>query len=286
MTRTSPLKSARNSALLALAFAAMSAQAQARVGNICLELPAGASLVKASISSGCLPTHPGYEGSFQTVVDAETATISITGRFEPTSESRYATADCMGARTIEQESSAAGPRRYSVIINGTFEGVIDASDTTYGMRDVKECFESRNNVRIPKPSRGDAYNRQIFRDWIARPKGKINDPLYTTSYATVGEAVAALLGGHPASGEGRPSAEITISQGQWDNRFLKPPTRRFTAVKIEEHGYLDDSVSGKRTFAELTQNSETGTWKVGGHWHQFMCARGDRAGQWSAQPCP
>lgn len=286
MTNPSPLRTARYTAGFALAAAAMTAQAQARVGNICLELPSGAGIVKASISSGCLPTHPRYKGSFETLVDAETATISINGAFKPTKEARIATADCMGARTIEQEAEAAGPRRYSVVINGRFEGVLDASDTTYGMRAVKGCFSGRSKSQIRKPAVGTIYRREQFNEWIARPNGQTDDPLYTSSYATVGEAVAALLGGHPESGEGRPSAKITISKGQWDNRFFKPPTQRFTAVKIEEHGYLDDSVSGKRSFAALTQNSETGAWTIGKHWHQFMCARGKRAGQWSAQPCP
>ena len=286
MTQNARYKCLRSAAVFAIASCAMTAQAQASVGNVCLELPAGAGIVKAEIASGCLPTSPGHEGAFQINVDASTATIAINGAYEPVREQLIGTMDCMGSQVIEQEAKAAGPRRYSVMINGRFSGVIDASDTTYGMRAVRECFADHSQVQGARPETLTVYKREMFRDWIARPKGKTTDPLYTSSYTTIGDAVAALLGNHPESMEGRPSAEITVSKGEWRGfQFRKPPRVRFMAIQIEEHGYLDDSISGKRTFAELRRNPQTGAWSIGGHWHQFMCARNERAGQWSGEPC-
>ena len=278
--------SIRNAALFAIAATAMTAQAQARVGTICLELPAGAGTVKAEIASGCLPTHPKYDGAFAISVDADRAVIAVDGAFNPTTQSLVGTADCMGSRVLEQEAEAAGPRRYSVMVNGEFRGVIDASDTTFGMRAVKQCFEGASQVKVARPESVTAYNRSMFNDWIARPKGKTTDPLYTADYSTIGDAVATLLGNQPETMEGRPSAEITISKARWSgSRVSKPPEVHFMAVRIEEYGYLDDSVSGKRTFAEIKQNEQSGAWSIVGHWYQWMCARGEKVGQWTAEAC-
>lgn len=276
-------------AAIALSAVAVSAQAQAqaKVGTICLELPAGAGTVKAQIASGCLPTSPQHKGAFSVEVDAERAVIAVDGSFKPTREQRIGTADCMGSRTIEQESEAAGPRRYSVVVNGEYRGVLDASDTQLGMRAVKECFAGSAQVHQRRPEVPATYHPAEFKDWIGRAKGKPSNPLYTSGYATPAQAAAALIGDYPESMEGRPSAAITISKAQWRRfRYQKPPQVHFIAVRIEEHGFLDDSISGKRTFAELRHNSQSGEWRIAGHWYQFMCARGERSGQWSANPCP
>jgi len=63
-------------------------------------------------------------------------------------------------------------------------------------------------------------------------------------------------------------------------------SRHLMAIRIEEHGYLDDSVSGRRTFAAAHRDAQTGMWRVKDPWHRFMCARGERAGQWSSARCP
>ena len=279
--------SLRKAAGLVIAANAIATQAHASVETICLELPAGAGTVTAEIASGCLPTSPGHKGAFTISVDAESAVIAIDGQYTPSREQRIGTADCMGSQTIKQTANAAGPRRYSVLVNGNFRGVIDASDTMFGLRSERQCFAGPSQTQQFRPERVTTYMRAQFADWIARPRGKPKDALYQDSYASTGAAVAALLGRHPESLEGRQSAEITISLAQWRGRAVqKPPKVRFVAVSIEEHGYLDDSVSGKRTFAELKQNSQTGEWRISGHWYQFMCARGQRAGQWSARPCP
>lgn len=44
------------------------------------------------------------------------------------------------------------------------------------------------------------------------------------------------------------------------------------AVRIEEHGYLDDSVSGMRHFAAAKKDSETGEWRISFH-RIKSCAR-------------
>lgn len=282
-----PKKSLRHAAAFALSAVALSAQAQARVGTICLELPAGAATVKAKISSGCLSTSPRYKGEFSVEVDAERAVIAVDGHFKPTREQRITTADCMGSRTIEQDAEAAGPRRYSVVVNGEYRGILDASDTQFGMHAVKDCFQGRRQIQKRRSEVVESYRPGYFRDWIGRSKGEPSDPLYTNVYSTPAEAAAVLIGNHPESMQGRPIAEITISKAKWQfGGFPKPPIPYFMAIQIEEHGYLDDSVSGKRTFAAAKQDQATGRWRIERYWYQFMCARGERAGQWSGQPCP
>ena len=280
----------RRLALLAFGTAFITSQAHARLGEVCLELPAGAGIAKAEIASGCLPTSPDYEGDFEISVDAGTATIAINGAYTQVGDARIGTMDCMGSQIIEQEAKAAGPRRYSVVINGQYRGVIDASDTRYGMRPVRECFAGRGQVVNPRPELDTTYHRQQFSDWIEHPRGMGKprmDPVFRTRYATLADAAAALLGNHPEGMEGRPSVEVTISKAQWRGRpFTKAPARPFMAVEIEEHGYLDDSVSGKRTFAEIRPDAKSNGWRIVGRWHQYMCARGETAGQWVGKPCP
>lgn len=272
--------------LFAIAATALGSQAHARVGQICLELPAGAGVVKAEIASGCLPTHPQYEGAFRIAVDPDRATIAIDGGFTQIGDSQIASADCMGSRVVEQEAEAAGPRRYSVTVNGEYRGVIDASDTMFGMRAVRECFEGPSQNKIARPEQMTIFMREQFADWIARPQGKPADPIYRDTYATLAQAAAALIGNHPESMEGRPSVEVTILQGEWRRKpWDKLADRRFMAIRVEEHGYLDDSVSGRRQFATAQRNNETGEWRITDHWQQFMCAREERAGQWSGEPC-
>ncbi|MEO1730927.1 MAG: hypothetical protein AAFR64_09325 [Pseudomonadota bacterium] len=280
---------ARHAAFGAVALALFSSQAHASIAEICLTLPAGAGKVEAKIASGCLPTSPAYEGVFDIAVKAETATIQINGGFEQVGDARIGTADCMGMHSIEQEAQAAGPRRYSVVINDRFAGVLDASDTTYGMREVEACFAGPGQVQLPAPERMTTYMKSQFKDWLpTRPTiwGKPRKPKSITA-ETLGGLAAQLLGNHPESQEGRQNAQITISPGVWRrNGYQKPADYRFMAVRIEEHGYLDDSVSGRRTFAAARQHPQTGQWRVTEHWYQFMCARGENAGQWTSKPCP
>ena len=283
MTRRPHRSIARTIALGALATSLLTAQAHARVGQICLELPAGASNLKAEIASGCLPTSPRYEGAFKVQVDANTASIMIDGGFTQVGDARIGTADCMGSRILEQEAEAAGPRRYSVIVNNLYVGVLDASDTQFGMRATRRCFAGRNQRQIPSPEAMTTYSKNLFSDWIGR-EGEKPAPI---TAPTLGALAAQLLGNHPESGKGRPSAEIDISAAQWRRKpWDKLTDRTFMAIRINEHGYRDDSVSGRRTFAAAKQDAETGAWRVTGLWHQFMCARGKQAGQWSSKPCP
>ena len=127
------------------------------------------------------------------------------------------------------------------------------------------------------------YSESHFSDWIGRDEEK---PAPITA-PTLGGLAAQLLGDHPESDEGRPSAEIEISPAQWQRRpWDKLADRTFMAIRIEEHGYLDDSVSGRRTFAAARRDDKSGQWRIAGLWRQYMCARGERAGQWSGKPCP
>lgn len=274
---------ARSITLGALAISLMATQVHARVGQICLQLPAGARTLNAEIASGCLPTSPRYEGVFDVQVDAHTATITIDGGFTQVGNARIGTADCMGSRVVEEKAEAAGPRRYSVIVNNHYLGVLDTSDTQFGMRAVRRCFAGKGQVQPPSADSMATYSKSHFSDWIVR-EGKKPAPI---TAPTLGGLAARLLGDYPESKEGRPSAEIEISAADWQRRpWDKLADRTFMAIRIEEHGYLDDSVTGRRTFAAARRDPQTGAWRVTDLWHQFMCARGQRAGQWSGQTCP
>jgi len=287
----------RKAALTAFAASLLATQAQARVGQICLELPVGADVVKAKIASGCLPTSPGHKGAFEVDVDSETATIVINGAYKPVRKQRIGTADCMGRQIITQEAKAAGPRRYSVLVNGSYRGVIDASYTMVGLRAVQRCFPGAGQIQMAAPDRVTTYSRQQFKDWIGpgrgepHGKGKPTKPSPTPILsATLGELAAKLLGPHPDTIEGTPSAEITISRARWrDGLSIRVPrgggARNFMAIQIEEHGYADDSVSGRRTFAMAQRDARSGEWRANEVWRQFMCSRGEKAGQWSGEPC-
>ncbi|NQX95661.1 MAG: hypothetical protein HRT64_12225 [Erythrobacter sp.] len=287
----SPLTRTVASGILVASLA--SAQAHARVGQICLELPAGASVVKAEIDSGCLPTSPGYEGDFEVTVDAKTATIAINGSYQPVGDQRIATADCMGSQVITQQAEAAGPRRYSVLVNGAYRGVIDATKTMQGFRAAQSCFADPSQVPIPSPDTMTTYHMWQFKDWISETSpapGKRVKPVPKTLRAeTLSTLAANLQGTHPESLEGRPSVRVTISPAQWQARpwdRSRGLDTRFMAIQIEEHGFADDSVSGRRTFASAKQEKTTGQWRARRVWRQYMCARGERAGQWTNQPCP
>lgn len=281
----------RNALIGALAIVALTAQAQARMGQVCLELPAGAGSLKTKIKSGCLPTFPKYKSAFDIGVDANTATIAINGGFEKIGDARIGTADCMGSRMVEKETTAAGPRRYSIIINDRFVGVLDASDAMSGMQAVQKCFAWPSQRTRPSPERVTTYRRSQFADWIeltpsktwGKPPSSKQPPITAD---TLGLLAAQLLGNHPESKEGRQNAQITFSPARWQReRFQKLADYSFMAIQIEEHGYLDDSISGRRTFAAAKQHPQTGQWRVSAHWQQYMCARGSKAGQWTSQGC-
>ncbi len=272
---------------ITLVGAALSTPAHAKLGQICLELPAGANVVKAEIGSGCIGSGRSYSDDFNIVVDAESALISIDGAFRPTRDvPRIGTADCMGSRVVEQEAEAAGPRRYSVMINGAYRGVIDASSTLAGVREVRECFPARSQVRLGQSAPLVIYASHQFDDWISAHEDNSHSVVLGNRYGTLAELAAALQSGYPESMEGRPSVEVRILAARWQrNRMMGRYGPPFMAIQIEEHGYLDDSVSGNRIFAAAKLDEGSGTWQITDHWHQLMCARGSRAGQWTDQPC-
>lgn len=273
---------------ITLVGAALSTPAHAKLGQICLELPAGANVVKAEISSGCISSGRDYSADFDIVVDGESALISIDGAFRaPENSFNIGTTDCMGSQIIEQEAEAAGPRRYSVVINGLYRGVLDASSNLAGAREVRQCFAARWQLRLGQSAPLATYAKYQFDDWIAAQENGSQSVVLGNSYGTLAELTAALQSGHPESMEGRPRVEVQISPALWQryNRFIDRSRQPFMAILIEEHGYADDSVSGKRIFAAAQFNEQSGKWTLNDHWHQLMCARGSRAGQWTDQPC-
>lgn len=274
---------------LALIAASISATgALARVGKVCLELPSGANTLNATIASGCLPTHPRYKDDFAIAVDAGTAVIRVDGAFKQVGNSRIASADCMGSRTVEYTAEAAGARRYTVMINDRFAGVLDASDIMFGRRTASACFDGGGRGRKPQMMKNGVtvYSKGQFADWIGRTRTACTSKSVPISGDTLGEVAAQLLGNHPEGTEGRQSAQIAISLARWRREPAdKLADRRFTAITIEVHGFLDDSVSGERIFAATRQDAQSGEWKVTAVWRQYMCRRGAHAGQWLGKPC-
>ena len=98
-----------------------------------------------------------------------------------------------------------------------------------------------------------------------------------------------VLNSHPESMEGKGEAWVKVRKVKWRREFRMPdsPNWRepFYAVSFTQDGYLDDSVSAARYFAEV-RIDEKGQWMLDGFWRQQMCARGENAGQWTKQPCP
>ena len=272
---------------ITLVGAALSTPAHAKLGQICLEMPAGANVVKAEIASGCIGSGRSYRDDFNIVVDAERALISIDGEFRLMRDPpRIGTADCMGSRVIEQEAEAAGARRYSVMINGTYRGVLDASSSLRGARDVRECFAGRSQLRLGQSAPLTVYAPHQFGDWISAGEDSSHSEVIGNRYGSLAELAAALQSDHPESMEGQPSVVVRISPARWQrNRPIQRLGAPFMAIRVEEHGYSDDSVSGSRIFAAAKLDEASGTWQITDLWHQFMCARGSRAGQWTDQPC-
>ncbi|WP_298463929.1 hypothetical protein [uncultured Erythrobacter sp.] len=268
--------------LAILSGALAATQAQASVSKICLELPTGSKTLSAEIASGCLPTSPRHEGKFTLEVDQANAMIQIDGEFSQIGDQRIGTADCMGSQRLTLNAEAVEPRRYSIIFNGQYKGVFDVSDGA----GQSGCIGQHGSVRGEADI--EVLRRSTFEGWVAAELGELAE----LTAPSMGELVGQLLGNHPESMEGRGVADVRIGKARWQQRMeFKPgpgPGGRgaapFVAVRIEEHGYLDDSVSGRRVFAVVRQTQEGG-WTVTEQWQQWMCARGGRSGQWSGEPC-
>jgi len=72
-----------------------------------------------------------------------------------------------------------------------------------------------------------------------------------------------ILGNYPEGLEGRPEVTLEMKKARWNRMSFRKPfkgSKKFIAVEIERHGFLDDSVSGDRYFVAVKQ-TDAG-WKV------------------------
>ncbi|MEL6878689.1 MAG: hypothetical protein AAGL68_11420 [Pseudomonadota bacterium] len=264
-----------------IAIAAQAQAAQARIAYICPTLDTRTDELTVRISSGCMSSSTKYIGNDLVLeVDQETASIRVTGDMEYSSGGPIQTADCMGQKQIVLAASGVEARQYSVSYGDTYLDTIDLIEEP----SPKQCLSPNRRMRVGGGGENVAY-RMSFKDWNA-------DPIESWSEwrgSSVLDLLSPILDGHPESMEGRATAEIDIKRMQWlrypSSNITKLDRTPFIAVKIIQHGYLDDSVSGGRYFAEVRME-ETGQWKLDGLWSQNMCARGEHAGQWTATRCP
>ncbi|MEL7445598.1 MAG: hypothetical protein AAGK02_07270 [Pseudomonadota bacterium] len=268
--------------MIGAATIALASQAQAvhaRVTYICPQLDTANSELQVRVSSGCMSTSTSYAGNdLELEVDQNYAQIRVTGDLQFNSGGRIQTADCMGRKDITLTAEGIEQRRYSVSYNGEW---LDTLDLIENPKPDKCLNAGARGIQ----SGYDLAFKSAYKDWN-------NDPVSGwREWRGTGvlNLLAPVLDGHPEGEEGRPTAMIEMKQMQWRREAsLRDPSHDpspFIAVTITQHGYLDDSVSGGRYFAEVRMD-EAGEWKLSGLWGQWMCARGVKAGQWSGEPCP
>jgi len=262
----------------ALAMTAQTAAARSSVAHICPKLNTQTGELTVKVGSGCITSMAGFnKHDLELVVDQERAQILVTGSIDfHAPGSQIVTADCMGARSFELTASGVEARRYSVSFNGEYLGLRDMIEDPA----PNECMSTARRVR----HHGIQHiNRQSFKDWSDNQVSGWQDWRGDDVFALL----SPLLAGHPETDEGRPMVDIKIEQRFWNNAWAvrgKPwKSEPFVAVWITRHGFLDDSVSGDRHFAELRMGE--GGWRIDELFSQSMCARGENAGQWTGELC-
>lgn len=269
----------RNQFIVGAAALALTAQAQAahaRIAYVCPQL--SGSELSVRVDSGCISSSARNEGhTLALEVDQNTATIRVSGTIL-FSSAPIQTADCAGRSSITLTADDIEARRYTVLLNDRRLGLADFVED----RGSKACLGTR---RTKFGSFGENMaTPNSHRDWDDNPV----DGWAEWRGASVLGLLSPLLDSHPEGMEGRATTEISIQKMRWHSHIgsLRNPIDRapFYGVTITQHGYLDDSVSGGRYFAEVRMG-EDGQWNLDGLWSQQMCARGAKAGQWTNKPC-
>lgn len=261
------------------AMSAQSAAAQTNVSFICSALDRNSGELTVKVDTGCMTGMARYkDNDLELAVDQQRATIKVSGSIEyfPIT-SPIVTHDCAGATQISLSASGIEARRYSVNYNGEWLGVADLLESPQ----FDSCM---NAVRRSSATEFKHVNRQSFDDWS-------DDPVHGWSEWRGENAfslVSPLLSDHPETDEGRPQVDIRVEKRiwnmQWPHRDKLWKSEPFVAVWITRHGLLDDSISGDRYFAELRRDGDG--WRIEELFGQHMCARGETAGQWTAERCP
>lgn len=264
--------------LIAMAILLMtgSQAAQARAMYVCPQLDSATGKLSVRVSTGCMTGMARYKDNTLALdVDQNHAMIKVTGdiTYHPI-ESPIVTGDCAGAKSITLEAANVEARRYSVSYDGVSLGLADLIENPA----PKACLSVRSAA---DPNAYPTVDRSIYADWsqdmIAGWRDwRGSDPV---------SLMAPLLANHPEGEKGNPTLSFSFGKRHWVGiGYSLPPGRRpFLGVTIERQGFLDDSVAGDRYFAEL--RFEDGAWRIEHLWGQWLCARGHRAGQWSAELC-
>ncbi|MDH3742558.1 MAG: hypothetical protein OER56_13275 [Hyphomicrobiales bacterium] len=219
------------------------------------------------VSTGCTSSSYAYIGNnVNVVVDEERAVVRVTGRFDyqKRSSNNVAKADCMAAKRVSIEVAGVEGRRYRLMENGKFRGVVDFSEAAN-----RQCIGSKRSVSkvgsvsIANAGSGMKLARQLLK---------------TQSAATIQEIIAPLLAAHAISAGSRASLSLDINVK--DDKAV----RATAYARLTAHGLADDSVSGVRYTIGFASQGEV--WRVSGMRRENMCARGSQAGQWTSNPCP
>ncbi len=260
-----------------IALATQAQAAQARIGYICPELNKATGELSVRVDSGCTSSSARLiSQDLALEVDQSTASIHVTGDMK-FGGGMIQTADCMGRQDVTLSAEGIEARRYTLTYEGQYLATLDMMEQAKPDKCLSPTYRHFKD--------SDLAMRSSFKAWNADPVEGWSEWRGDSVY----DALSPVLDSHPEGMEGRASAEITVEKKRWrrEPSYRTPVinTDPFIAVTITQHGYLDDSVSGGRFFAEMRQD-ENGKWMVAGLWSQNMCARGDKAGQWTGARCP
>lgn len=264
MTPRTIQRPVRLAAIAAAMLAASASVAGAFQAHFCFDYDRSTRTLTVEARNGCVSSSYRFDGhDIAFDVQNNRALISQSGRWNYTPPTNgIALADCGGARALTFTVTDVAPRRYTFISGNQRLGVLDLIKQT-----KRVCLTTIRHDRL----RPDVLDQS---DEHARILGGRAGGQMPTADSVLA-LLTPYLKGHPESAEGAPS--MTMS--------LKPAGdgQRLDAV-IEQHGFLDDSVSGMRIIAHVVRRD--GRWALTGVWRSSMCGRGDKAGQWTGGRCP
>lgn len=234
------------------------ADAVAQPLSFCAGYNGGQKQLTLRIDNGCVTGSYKYlDHDLSVDVDEHSAAIISGGgfRYAPY-EGRIVTGDCGGGRREEFVFRGVEPRRYSLIHDGEFVGVVD-----FTASHDQTCLRGKG----PLTAVGFRHG------WKRVVGGKAGDGGPPAERLI--DLVMPFMAGHPESDEGRPTANFSFASGR--NGEI--------TFKLTMTGYLDDSVAGERF--EGTARLEAEGWRLVELWSQTLCGRGGSAGQWVAGLC-
>ena len=246
-------------AVIFMAAAGAAGQAAAQGLSICAERNQSTREMVLIVGNGCVSSSFKYQGhDIEASVDQERASITVKGGFtyKPPA-GNIATADCGGAKRLEIKVRDTEARRYSVVHNSTYLGLID-----FTAKDGRICATERAHSAFPNAGQLRGWTAVDLAGWTPKTAPSLM------------ELIAPVYAGHPEAMEGRPTLKVEVEEA---------PDGRAMQIMVRMTGYLDDSVAGEE-FAALADQGEKG-WFLKGLWKRQLCMRGRHAGQWTAEPC-